>query len=164
MDGSLAELGAGPVGLDTSEAEGYITVKPRYKQQRVLSTETAPVHNNGVHPAYKVLIKPIKAGKSLNRVNAINDIYQTCGRVKTVRKIWNALTVHCHNGRQAQLLKEITKFCGIEVTVTEDFVFCTRIKSKKHKSKNLWGEQRKCFKIYFSQSYNRPYINMKLQH
>ena len=73
MADSSVESGAEPVGMDSSHADGYTTVKPRYKRLWESSTESysesaAPLHNNGAH---KVLIKPIEPGKSLNRINPI---------------------------------------------------------------------------------------------
>ena len=69
MDGSLAESGAGPIGLDTSEAEGYITVETRNK--RPLDLKSQEDHSI------------------------------------------------CHNSKQAQQLREATRFCDVEVKVTE---------------------------------------------
>ena len=89
------------------------------KRLRVSSSDndTSPVKQQ-----LKFTIRSVVAGKNLAKVNplkAAKEFHRICGTLRSMNRSGSSLVAVCHNTKQAQKLREITRFCDVEVTVTE---------------------------------------------
>ena len=119
MADAPAEPGHMPDGSESEEEEYFLVGSDgSRKRPRVTSADGTTNTNEQL----KFTIAPIQASKNLSKINPLKiskELNRLCGVLKYMKKVGRSLVAACHNSRQAQQLREVTRLCDIDVKVTE---------------------------------------------